>query len=182
MAVSKIAKNTVVSLAYTLTVDGVLTEDATVDAPFEYLHGFQNIIPGLEQALEGKGVGDKFDLVVQPADGYGEYDAENVDVISKNDLPGADSFEENMVVMLEDEDGDLFEAIVQEVTGDTVKLDFNHPLAGKVLSYTVEVVGMREATEDELSSGYPESYFDDYEYDDYDYDDDDHDHDHDHKH
>jgi FKBP-type peptidyl-prolyl cis-trans isomerase 2 len=56
MAVTKIAKNTVVSLAYTLTVDGVLTEDATVDAPFEYLHGFQNIIPGLEQALEGLGI------------------------------------------------------------------------------------------------------------------------------
>jgi len=178
MAVTKIAKNTVVSLAYTLTVDGVLTEDATVDAPFEYLHGFQNIIPGLEQALEGKAVGDKFDIVVHPADGYGEYNDEDVDVINKADLPGAETFEEGMVVMLEDEDGDLFEAIVQEVNGDSLKLDFNHPLAGKVLNYSVEVVGMREATADELKAGYPEGY-DDYDYDDYDYDDDEHDHDHD---
>lgn len=180
MAVTQIAKDTVVSLAYTLTVDGVLTEDATVDAPFEYLHGNQNIIPGLERALEGKKVGDKFDIVVQPADGYGEYDENNVDVVSKKDMPEAASFEEGMVVMLEDEDGDLFEAIVQEITEDSVKLDFNDPLAGKVLNYSVEVVALREASEEELAQGYPESYFDEYSYDDDDYEYDESDHDHDH--
>ena len=148
----------VVTVAYTLTVDGEVVEEALADDPFEYLHGAMNIVPGLESALAGKAVGDEVKVVVQPADGYGEYDAENVEEVAKDEIPDADDLEEGLVVMLEDEDGDMFEAIITEVKADSVILDFNDTLAGKVLNYAVKVLDLREATEEEVEQGFPESY------------------------
>lgn len=158
----------VVTVAYTLTVDGEVVEEALADDPFEYLHGAMNIVPGLESALAGKAVGDEVTIVVQPADGYGDYDPENVEEVAKDEIPDADDLEEGMVVMLEDEDGDMFEAIITEVKADSVILDFNDTLAGKVLNYAVKVLDLREATEEEVEQGFPESYMID--------DEDDHDH------
>lgn len=148
----------VVTVAYTLTVDGEVVEEALADDPFEYLHGAMNIVPGLESALTGKAVGDEVKVVVQPADGYGDYDPENVEEVAKDEIPDADDLEEGMVVMLEDEDGDMFEAIITEVKADSVILDFNDTLAGKVLNYAVKVLEVREATEEEVAQGFPESY------------------------
>jgi FKBP-type peptidyl-prolyl cis-trans isomerase SlyD len=148
----------VVTVAYTLTVDGEVVEEALADDPFEYLHGAMNIVPGLESALTGKAVGDEVKVVVQPADGYGDYDPENVEEVAKDEIPDADDLEEGMVVMLEDEDGDMFEAIITEVKADSVILDFNDTLAGKVLNYAVKVLDVREATEEEVEQGFPESY------------------------
>lgn len=165
MTNSKIQNGVVVSVAYTLTVDGDIIEEATANEPFEYLHGAQNIVPGLESALTGKAVGDKFDITIQPADGYGEYDEENIDEVLKADIPEAGELEEGMFVLLEDEDGDYFEALVAEIKADTIILDFNDQLAGKVLDYSVEVVGLRAATEEELEQGFPESYYDEDEHD-----------------
>jgi FKBP-type peptidyl-prolyl cis-trans isomerase SlyD len=158
----------VVTVAYTLTVDGEVVEEALADDPFEYLHGAMNIVPGLESALTGKAVGDEVKVVVQPADGYGDYDPENVEEVAKDEIPDAADLEEGMVVMLEDEDGDMFEAIITEVKADSVILDFNDTLAGKVLNYAVKVLDLREATEEEVEQGFPESYMID--------DEDDHDH------
>lgn len=148
----------VVTVAYTLTVDGEVVEEALADDPFEYLHGAMNIVPGLESALAGKAVGDEVKVVVQPADGYGDYDPENVEEVAKDEIPDAADLEEGMVVMLEDEDGDMFEAIITEVKADSVILDFNDTLAGKVLNYAVKVLDLREATEEEVEQGFPESY------------------------
>jgi FKBP-type peptidyl-prolyl cis-trans isomerase SlyD len=159
----------VVTVAYSLTVDGEVVEEALADDPFEYLHGAMNIVPGLEAALTGKTPGEKITVVVQPADGYGEYDDESLDEVAKADIPDADELEEGMIVMLEDEDGDMFEATITEIKADSVILDFNDPLAGKVLNYEVEVLEVRNATEQEVAQGFPESYMLD--------DDDDHDHD-----
>lgn len=165
MAVKTIEPGVVVSLAYTLTVEGEVIEDASADAPLDYLHGANNIVPGLEAALAGKSVGDKFSITVQPAEGYGEYDTENIEEFSKEELgDDADSLEAGMVIVLEDEEGEMFEGVVTEVRADSVLLDFNDSLAGKVLDYQVEVVGLRPATEEELEQGYPDSYLDDYEY------------------
>jgi FKBP-type peptidyl-prolyl cis-trans isomerase SlyD len=152
----------VVSLAYVLTVDG--TEVARTDAhePMDYLHGAQNILPGLEQELEGKRVGDKFTITLTPDQAYGEYDDENIEVIDRRDIPNADELEIGMVVEVEDDDG-YYVAHVMSINDDSVVLDFNPPLAGKTLTYSVEVVGIRDADEDELAHGHAHSMWSDYD-------------------
>lgn len=175
MAVNKIEKGVVVSIAYRLTSEGVEIEITDSDDPLEYLHGAGNIVPGLEAALEGKKAGDKFTVTLQPIDAYGEYDEEDVEVVAREDVP--DSLEVGMEVLLEDEDGELMEATVSAINDDSVVLDFNDPLAGKVVTYEVEVLELRQADEEELEQGYPHSaagfFDDDYEDDDdYDYDED----------
>jgi FKBP-type peptidyl-prolyl cis-trans isomerase SlyD len=173
MAVNKIEKGVVVSIAYRLTSEGVEIEQTDADDPLEYLHGAGNIVPGLEAALEGRKAGDKFTVTLQPIDAYGEYDEEDVEVVAREDVP--DNLEVGMEVLLEAEDGDLLEAVVSAINDDSVVLDFNDPLAGKVVTYEVEVLELRQADEEELEQGYPHSaadFFDDDDYDDYDYDED----------
>jgi FKBP-type peptidyl-prolyl cis-trans isomerase SlyD len=146
-----IQKDKVVSLAYTLTVDGEAVEQWDAEDPFEYLHGAENVVPGLEAALQGKAVGDKLSVTLSPTEGYGEYDPEDFDTFDKDELGDA---EVGMAVMLEDEDGYLFEGFITEITDGKVKVDFNPPLAGKTLNYEVEVLAIRDADADELAHGH----------------------------
>jgi FKBP-type peptidyl-prolyl cis-trans isomerase SlyD len=162
MTSENIKNGMVVSLAYTLTADGQEVEHATADDPLDYLHGAENIVPGLERELAGKKVGDRFTITLEPEDAYGEYDEEDTDEIDRDDFP--DEIEPGMELLLEDDDGNLFEATVKEVTDDLVVLDFNPPLAGKTVTYEVEVVSLRPADEEELAHGHPHSHEDDYDY------------------
>ncbi len=159
MTVENIQDGVVVSLAYSLTVDGQVIEEASAQAPLDYLHGEDNIVPGLEKALTGKKVGDTLDITLSPEDGYGEYDPEEVLEVPLSDIPDADTLEEGMILVLEDDEGYEMEAIVSEIKGKTVILDLNDELAGKTLDYHVEVVALREATPDELEQGFPEGIF-----------------------
>lgn len=173
----KIADGLVVSLAYVLKVDGEEVDRAERDDPFEYLHGAENIVPGLETALTGKRVGDKLTLKIAPEDGYGEYDEDEIEELDRAELPGAETLEPGTMVQLEDEDGYVYVATVSEVTADSIVLDFNPPLAGKTLDYDVEVLAIRPATDDEMAHGHVhgsdyDDEYDDYDDDDYDYDDD----------
>jgi len=145
------------SIAYQLIVDDVVVDEVPAEQPIEYLHGYDNLVPGLEQALEGKGAGDEFEVTLQPEDGFGEYDEDDRDEVSIEDFAGFDTIEAGMEVELIDELGDFFEAVIHEVREDTVILDFNPPFAGKVLTYRVIVGGVREATEEELQMGIPVS-------------------------
>jgi FKBP-type peptidyl-prolyl cis-trans isomerase SlyD len=157
MEPNRIADGMVVSIAYKLTVDGDEIARAEANDPLEYLHGNQDILPGLEIALTGKKVGDRFSVTLEPDEAYGEYDEENIDEIDRVDIPDADQLEVGMVVEVEDEDGYSYMAHVAEITGNTVVLDFNPPLAGKTLSYDVEVVDIRLATDEELEHGHVHS-------------------------
>ena len=86
----KVAKNTVVSIAYQVrTQDGVLVDEAPANQPLEYLQGHNNLIIGLENALEGKEVGDKFEVRVQPEEGYGEYNENMVQRVPKEVFQGS---------------------------------------------------------------------------------------------
>jgi FKBP-type peptidyl-prolyl cis-trans isomerase SlyD len=162
MTSENIKDGMIVSLAYTLTADGQEVERATADDPLEYLHGAENIVPGLERALAGKKVGDRFTITLEPEDAYGEYDDEDLDEIDREEFP--DEIEVGMEMLLEDDDGNLYEATVKEISDDMVVLDFNPPLAGKTVTYEVEVVSMRPADEEELAHGHPHSHEDDYDY------------------
>jgi FKBP-type peptidyl-prolyl cis-trans isomerase SlyD len=158
-----ISDGKVVSLAYVLTVDGQEVSRTDSTDPLEYLHGAQNIIPGLESALTGKKVGDKINVTLNPDEAYGDYDEEEVEEIDRDEMPEAEALEEGMLVEVEDEDGYTYVATVTEITDDTVTLDFNPPLAGKTLTYNVEVLGLREANEEELDHGHPHSLDDEFD-------------------
>jgi len=168
---TKITDGLVVSLNYVLTVDGETLAQTDADDPMEYLHGAEEILPGLERALDGKQVGDKFSVTLQPEDAYGDYDEDDVEEIDRADIPNVDELEVGMVVEVEDEDGYAYMAQVREIGAKVVTLDFNPPLAGKTLTYDVEVVGLREATAEELEHGHSHGDEDEDEEDDYEYED-----------
>ena len=173
MAVDKIADGVVVSIAYVLKVDGQEIERADANDPIEYLHGAENIVPGLESALAGRKVGDKLSVNVPPDQGYGPYDKSEIESVDRRDIPGAESLKKGMVVEMEDDTGYIYEATVLDITKDAVTLDFNPPLAGKTLNFDVEVVSMREADEEELAHGHVHGMGFDEDEDDWDEDDED---------
>lgn len=155
-----LTKDMVGEIAYTLTIDGHVVEEVTGDDPVEYLHGADNIVPGLERALEGKAAGQTLQVSVQPVDGYGEYDESEIDEVPLADFEELGDLTPGMEIEMVDEDGDVYEATVLEVNNDTVRLDFNAPLAGKVLNYDVQVITVRPATEEEKEFGLPQSLID----------------------
>src|SRR5260221_13906887 len=117
----------VVSLSYTLKLaNGDVVDYSEADDPLEYLHGAENIIPGLEQQLVGLKVGDEKNVELAPTEGYGVYDPEDVEVVERKELPKDLQLKLGMVLAISDEDGGLSEAFVREITPNEVKLDSNH--------------------------------------------------------
>ncbi len=172
MAEETIRDGMVVSLAYSLTADGEIVETATAEEPLDYLHGADNIVPGLEAVLLGKKVGDRMTVTLQPAEAYGDYDPDDTEIVPLSDFPDANELSEGMAVVMEDEDGYMFDALIREIRADEVVLDFNPPLAGRVITYDVEVLEIRPAEEEELAAGQPYGFMDDHDHDDELYDED----------
>jgi FKBP-type peptidyl-prolyl cis-trans isomerase SlyD len=117
------------------------------------LHGAGNIIPGLEDALEGKTVGDKLNVAVVAAEAYGLRDDSLVQELPSNMFSGIDNIEVGMEFHAETEQG-LQVVTVTKVEGDQVTIDGNHPLAGVDLNFDVEITEVRAATEEELNHGH----------------------------
>jgi len=148
----RIVKDAVVAIDYRLTVADGTEVDTTADrGPMEYLHGHQNIIPGLEKELEGHEEGDTLDVTVTPENGYGELEPERVVQVNKEQL----GFEPEIgaVVSARLPDGREQHLLIAEIEGETVTLDGNHPLAGQTLRFEVSVASIREATEGEIANG-----------------------------
>jgi len=147
----------VVSLDYRLHLDsGEQVDDSEDEGPLEFLQGHGHIIPGLEQAIYGMAVGDEKDIVVAPTDGYGEHDPEAFEEVPTSAFP-ADlkaSLEVGMPLQTQDESGDVLVVYVSEVRPDNVLIDLNHPLAGETLHFWAKVVGLREATSEEMAHGH----------------------------
>jgi len=154
-----IADGQVVSLAYTLRLDdGEVIDSAASEDPLVYLHGAQNIIPGLEQALTGLKVGDARKVSVIPGQAYGELDPDAYELVPYSAFPGDVDLEEGMgLSMVDNESGQRMEAYISELRDDGVLLDMNHPLAGETLHFDVEIVGLRRATSDEIAHGHAHS-------------------------
>ena len=150
----KIAENSVVSIHYRLTDDEGEELDSSSGAPLVYLHGAGNIIPGLEDALEGQGVGDQLEVIVQPEDAYGPVDPELIQAVPRSAFKGVDKLEPGMQFQMEDPEGHIQEVVVQEVKGQEVSIDANHPLAGQVLYFAITVEAVRRATAEELDHGH----------------------------
>ncbi len=150
----KIENKRVVQIHYTLKDDqGEILDSSAGKSPLPYIHGVGALIPGLEKQLLGKQAGDKFTAVVAPADGYGEYDEEQVFEVPVSEFEGDDELELGMQIQLDTESGPAIATIVH-MEEDVITLDLNHPLAGTTLNFEVEVIEVREATQQELDHGH----------------------------
>jgi len=149
-----VADDVVVSIEYSLTVDGEVVDASEENEPLEYLQGYQNIIPGLERELTGMKVGESRDVVILPKDGYGESDPEAIIDIPRSEFPDDFEVKPGLELQLKNQDDEILNAIVVSTNNNSVKLDLNHPLAGKKLFFQVKVVELRAATEEELSHGH----------------------------
>jgi len=150
-----IGKHSVVSIHYTLKDDeGEVMDSSDGREPLAYLHGANNLIPGLESELQGKTSGASFQVTIEPKDAYGELSEELVQTISKEMFQGAEEITPGMTFIAQGEGGQQRQVRVVEVEGDDVKIDANHPMAGKTLHFDVEVVEVREATPQELEHGH----------------------------
>jgi FKBP-type peptidyl-prolyl cis-trans isomerase SlyD len=149
-----ISNNSVASIHYTLTDgEGKVIDSSQGQEPLAYLHGAGNIIPGLEKALAGKVVGDKFKVNIPAAEAYGVRDDNMVQELPSNMFSGIDKIEVGMEFHAETEHG-LQVVTVTKVEGDTITIDGNHPLAGVDLTFDVEVADVRDATQEELDHGH----------------------------
>jgi FKBP-type peptidyl-prolyl cis-trans isomerase SlyD len=150
----QIAADSVVLIHYTLkNDDGKVLDSSAGGEPLAYIQGHGNLVSGLEKALEGKTQGNRIDVTLAPADGYGLRNEALVQRVPKRSLQGAGEIRKGMQFQARTEDGmRLF--TVTGVAGDMVTLDGNHPLADKTLNFDVEVVEVREATEEELEHGH----------------------------
>lgn len=150
----KIKNNTVVSIHFGVTeIDGNALDSTENGAPLEYIQGTGYLVPGLEAELEGKEVGDKFDLKLEAKDAYGEYQEALVQQVPRNLFEDIDEIKVGMSFQADTEQGQRT-VEVTEITGEMISIDANHSLAGMALQFVGEVVGIRVATAEELDHGH----------------------------
>ncbi|MDX2053772.1 MAG: peptidylprolyl isomerase [Polyangiaceae bacterium] len=148
----RVRPNQVVSFRYVLRLPDGKEIDRSGDEPLAYLHGHGGIVPGLEVELEGKSVGEKFEVKVAPADAYGNLQQNSTKTYPKSSFPK--NVTVGMQFAVEGERGQTVPVWIREVKSDRVVVDRNHPLAGKTLHFSVEVVGIRAPLPEELAHGH----------------------------
>jgi FKBP-type peptidyl-prolyl cis-trans isomerase SlyD len=154
MSKDSVQDGVVVSMEYTLRVDGEVIDSSVGQEPLQFLAGYGNIIPGLEREMAGMKVGDSKDVVVEPSLGYGEYDDAAFMDVPRGEFPKDMPVEEGLELTVRDDEGQSRYARVESVEGDSVRLNFNHPLAGDELHFNIKVVELREPTDEELEHGH----------------------------
>ena len=158
----QIAANTVVTIDYTLTNDNGDILDRSEDGQFCYLHGASNIIPGLENALVGKSASDEVSVSVPPGEGYGERDEAMLQTLSRDMFGPDQDIEAGMQFHAQSPQGDTMVITVTGVEGDDITVDGNHPLAGVNLNFSVRVIDIRPATQEEIDHGHAHTPGDDH--------------------
>lgn len=158
----KISENKVVSLTYELKLNnenGELVQKVEKDKPFVYLFGIGGLLPVFEKSLEGLGVGETFSFGLSPDEGYGHYNEEAIVALDKNIFEVDGQIDDEMLQMgkiipMQNEHGQPLNGVVVGLEDDKVTMDFNHPLAGKHLHFTGEILEVREASAEELNHGH----------------------------
>lgn len=150
----QVAANKVIAIHYTLTdeQDQVL-DSSQGSAPLFYLHGFGNIIPGLEKQLEGLAVGDAFEVTVTPEEGYGLRSDELIQIVPRAAFQGVDELDVGMQFQTQGPQGAMIVSITH-IEGDDVTIDANHQLAGVTLNFKGNIESIRDASEEELAHGH----------------------------
>lgn len=152
MSDTKISADHVVSIHYKLfDEDGNELDASFADTPLHYLHGHDQIVPGLERALDGKSEGDAASVTVPPEEGFGVRDDERLVEVPRSQF----DFEPEIGQAVEAQmpSGQAVHLVITGVTDDAVTLDGNHPLADRTLTFEVTVAGVRQATEEEINQG-----------------------------
>ena len=148
-----ITKNKVVSFDYTLRDKDDEVLDISGSTPLVYLHGYENIISGLEKAMEGKNPGDSFNVTIPAADAYGEWDESIVVTVPRSSFNGVEKLEEGMQFEAQFPNGSQIVKVIK-VTDDEVTVDGNHPLSGIDLKFEVTIRDVRDATDEEIAHGH----------------------------
>ncbi len=149
-----IAQDKAVAIQYTVKDDaGTQVDTSEGRGPLWYLHGHNNIIPGLEKALDGLQEGEDFTAEVPAEEAYGEHREELVQRVPMDAFQGVEKVEVGMVFNAQTDGGPL-QVAVTDVEEETVVVDGNHPLAGKALAFSGKVETVREASEEELEHGH----------------------------
>ncbi len=138
-----VANGKTVTFDYTLTVDGAVVESSQGKKPLQYVHGQGKIIPGLEKQLAGLKVGGEKKIVVKPEEAYGQIDPKAVKEVEKSQIPADIKLTVGTLLEMRDPNGNAFPAKVQEIKDKIVVMDFNHPLAGKELTFQVKIVDIK---------------------------------------
>jgi FKBP-type peptidyl-prolyl cis-trans isomerase SlyD len=150
----QISSNKVVLIHYTLTDEqGEVLDSSQGTDPMAYIHGMGNIISGLEEALTGRKVGDRFKVSVPPEEAYGVRDDDLIQNVPKSAFEGVAEILPGMQFRAESSEGMQLVTVI-DVEDDMVMLDGNHPMAGMTLNFDVEVTDVRDATEEELDHGH----------------------------
>lgn len=150
-----IADGMVVTVDYTLTLDnGEVADTTRGKMPLRFLAGSGQLLPAFETALLGLAAGDETRISLSAGDGYGEYDEEAFEEVPIDQFPSDHEIEPGMAIGVQDSSGEIYEAYVEEVRGDVVVLNYNHPLAGEALHFQVKVLDVRQASAEELAHGH----------------------------
>ncbi len=149
-----ITENQVVSIEYEVRDGDTVVDSNMGGAPLVFMYGKGQIIPGLESGIANMEIGEKGDILVKPADAYGEYNPDATQEVPKDQFTGID-LTEGMTLYGQGEDGGTVQVTVKEIGDENVIIDFNHPLAGKELMFTVAINNIREATAEEAMTGVP---------------------------
>lgn len=150
----KIAKNTFVEVDYKLNVDGQVVDESVPGQPLGFVFGAGFLIPGFERNIEGKKAGDEFEFTLAPEEGYGELHEDMLVDVPKSAFEISGEIEPGLLdigneIPMQTADGMRLLGRVVDNEGDNVKMDFNHPMAGKTLNFSGKVIGVREATEED---------------------------------
>jgi FKBP-type peptidyl-prolyl cis-trans isomerase SlyD len=151
---NQVANDVVVTMDYTLTVDEQIIDSSKENGPIQFLQGSGEIIPGLERQLDGLALGAQQKIMVPAEEGYGAFNEENVIDLPRAEFPENIPLELGVQLKMKDQDGNPLQARIHEIMDDFVKLNFNHPLAGKELQFNVIIVELRVATSEELEHGH----------------------------
>ena len=151
----QIAKNTVVSMEYTLKNDGGEVIDQTGEGEaFSFIHGMGSIISGLEDALTGKAMGDTLAVSIPPEEGYGPRNDALTQNVPRAQFENAGTVEVGMMFQTQGEDGAVSVVTVVGMDDENITVDANHPLAGQTLNFDVKIVEVREASQEEIEHGH----------------------------
>jgi FKBP-type peptidyl-prolyl cis-trans isomerase SlyD len=155
MNAATITEGKVVNLAYMLKNSaGDVLDQADERDPFVYMHGAQQIVPGLESALGGLKIGDKKHVTVSPAEGYGEVDPGLKLMVNRSQFPKDTELNEGMQFETQTPDGHSIIFTIEAIEGEQIRIDGNHPLAGQTLYFEVQVLEVRDATSEERDHGH----------------------------
>lgn len=152
-----IGSDTVVTVSYVLfDKSGEAVDSASAAEPLQYVHGYAQIVPGLERGLTGMHVGEKRSFEVPPDEAFGEVDDEAIFEVDKTDFPDAGDVSKGDEFVAEGADGESISVRVVDILDETFLVDANHPLAGQTLRFEVEVTDVRPATEEEIAEAQAE--------------------------